>query len=262
MRWVLALATLTVLGAGCTRLGFRPDPDAEPRGDRGSVDRLAALDGASADAPAEDVPRGERRQADGADLARRELATHADLPTKDVASKQDLTQKDLSSKKDLVAPKDLPLAKDLPPKDLPPRDLAKDLASKDLPAKDKSPLKVDGLGSNPSGTYSLAPQVSYKCAFAVVDFTINWVILADTGSALTVTTGPTGPKGGCNVLVGDTAFDGSFTATCTYPGTCNETYSLAGTMSGTSFSGTYTASYSGSCLNCVNQSWAVTAIRQ
>lgn len=247
-RYAPTIALCAVLGSGCFRLGFQPSPDAERRDQAGSDRLVRDATGErgdhGVDAPASDGPRPDRPAS--SDLTQ-------DLPPRDQAS-------------DLSKPKDLP-QKDLA-KDLPRKDLAKDLAKqKDLPKPPAPDVKIDSrpaeaTGFNPNGTYTLSPQATYTCAFGIVNFTIGQVTLVDNQSTLTAILGPTGPAGGCNVLTGDTAYDKSFSATCVYAGSCNETYTLSGTFSGTSFTGTFTASFSGSCLNCVNQSWPITGTRQ
>jgi hypothetical protein len=67
---------------------------------------------------------------------------------------------------------------------------------------------------------------------------------------------------GCCTLQGDSAEDGSFTATCICPGGCAETYTLAGTFtSNDSWQGTFSAQFAGSCWDCTYQSWSVTGTK-
>ncbi|RLB46479.1 MAG: hypothetical protein DRJ42_27560 [Deltaproteobacteria bacterium] len=117
-------------------------------------------------------------------------------------------------------------------------------------------------GSDPNGTYSISPIISYSCVGGLVNFTIDEMTFADDGMNLDVSVGPTGPLGGCSSMSGDTATDGSFTVSCIYTGTCDETYTLTGmfTDAGT-WTGNYTAEFSGSCFDCTNQNWPVTGTR-
>lgn len=133
----------------------------------------------------------------------------------------------------------------------------------DLPPPDKAPPPDLVIVFSPSGTYTVSPPVSYTCAVSLVNFSVGTATFVDNGKTLTVVTGPTGPGGGCNVLSGDTAIDGAFTASCVYPGSCNETYTLTASFtSPTAWTGSYKATYSGSCLNCTSQSWTVTGTRK
>jgi hypothetical protein len=161
------------------------------------------------------------------------------------------------------------------PRDLSP--LSKDQANPDKPRLDLSPLKdqaqkkdlqpqpdkkkASDLGPDPSGTYDIAPSITYSCALGVVSLNITAASFVDNSAKLTVTVTPKGAGGGCNVLTGDSAFDGSFTVTCVYAGVCTETYTLSGTFSGGKWTGAFTATYVGSCMNCTNQSWVVTGTR-
>jgi hypothetical protein len=55
---------------------------------------------------------------------------------------------------------------------------------------------------------------------------------------------------------------GHINVTCVYAGTCAETYSLDADFTGPdTWEGTFTASYSGSCYDCEDQSWDVTGTR-
>jgi hypothetical protein len=118
------------------------------------------------------------------------------------------------------------------------------------------------VGIDADGVYSTAPIISYSCVFGFVSYTINTMTFLDNGVTLVVSVGPDGPDGGCAMMSGDTATDGSFTVSCVYPGTCTETYSLTGTFSGPdTWSGSYTAQYTGSCFDCVSQTWDIDGTR-
>ena len=262
-RCAILIAALAALCPGCFRLGFQSHPDAgstglEPRASDARADR--AREGTTPDTSLFDRSHLELRP----DVARDAPADRQPDRAKAeglVLVDQPLGKKDATP--DKSKPKDLPpqplkdLSKDLLPKDL----LSKDLSFKDVLPKPPDLKKIEA-GFNPNGTYTITPQVTYKCALSVVNFTIDWATFVDNGSTLMVSTGPTGPKGGCSVLTGDTAFDGSFTAACTYAGSCNEHYALTGSFSGNNWSGTYIATYTGSCLNRTNQTWTVTGNRQ
>lgn len=117
--------------------------------------------------------------------------------------------------------------------------------------------------SDPSGTYALDPDPSYQCAlifgFYQIDFTITTFSFVDDGSTLEVRGAPCG---GGHMVGASVAADGSFFVTCTYSGDCNETYSLSGTFTDAdSWTGDFTASYSGFCLDCTEQAWTITGTR-
>ncbi|MFO0713573.1 MAG: putative metal-binding motif-containing protein [Sandaracinus sp.] len=118
---------------------------------------------------------------------------------------------------------------------------------------------------NPSGTYSITPGVAYMCADSgwlgyLVDFSFSSVGFADDGSTMTVTgTGlpcaPTGPSPRSSPTR-------AFNLACTASGSCNETYRFAGMFtSDNAWTATFTASYSGSCLDCTMQSRAISGSR-
>ena len=223
-----ALVLTVVLGTGCVRSGYSGEGDGAL--DDGRTDGPLDL---SSDGLEPDVPPA----SDGRPDTSPDQATPADKgPPPDQAA---------------------PLDKGSPPPD-------KALPPPDLPPPDKAP-PADGpfVVVNPSGTYTVSPTVSYKCAVSLVNFSVSTATFVDDGKTLTVITGPTGPGGGCTVLSGDTAMDGEFTATCVFSGSCTETYSLkAAFTTPTSWTGSYAATYTGSCLNCTSQSWTVTGTHQ
>jgi len=112
------------------------------------------------------------------------------------------------------------------------------------------------------GEYESSPAPAYSCAFGVVDWSVSSWTFEDLGGGQISVTAVPGPL---PVLLGSIDCSGlSFTAVGTVGGTCVETYTLTGQLdSGTEWSGTFTASYVGSCFDCTQQSWPVegTAVR-
>jgi hypothetical protein len=89
------------------------------------------------------------------------------------------------------------------------------------------------------------------------------VVLQDTGNQLFIQ--PT--MNGCCQLTGDSAQDGSFTASCVCPSGgfgCNENYSLTGTFqTPTSWTGTFSASFNGMlCGDCTFYNTNITGTLQ
>ena len=109
------------------------------------------------------------------------------------------------------------------------------------------------------GEYECSPALSYVCAFGAVDFSVSEWHFADLGGGQISVTASPGPL---PVLLGSIDCGGlSFTAVGTVGGTCQETYTLTGEiLSGSQWSGTFTAAYDGSCLDCTLQSWPVDAV--
>ena len=109
------------------------------------------------------------------------------------------------------------------------------------------------------GEYECSPAPAYSCAFGIVDWSVSTFTFEDLGGgqiSISVSPGP------LPVLLGSIDCSGlSFTAVGTVGGTCVETYTLAGEiLSGTEWSGTFTASYTGDCLDCTLQSWSLEAV--
>jgi hypothetical protein len=121
--------------------------------------------------------------------------------------------------------------------------------------------QCQGGGFSPSGTYSLSPAPSYSCAWGTVNLSLFSLQFVDNGSSLFISPAVSG----CCSMQGDSAADGTFTASCLCPGggACDEHYTLTGTFSNdTTWSGTFTAQYSGGlCLDCTTYSTPVTGTK-
>lgn len=109
------------------------------------------------------------------------------------------------------------------------------------------------------GEYACSPVPSYSCAFGIVNWSVSSWILEDLGGGQISVTASPGPL---PVLVGSLDCGGlTFTAVGTVGGTCVETYTLSGEIvSGTEWTGTFTASYTGDCYDCALQSWSLEAV--
>lgn len=117
---------------------------------------------------------------------------------------------------------------------------------------------------SPTGTYTISPSVSYMCAsffgVSLVDFSFASVGFADDGATLTATgTGlPCAPTGGSPRSSPTRSFD----LACTAPGSCAETYRFVGMFTTDhAWTGTFIATYAGSCLDCVMQSRPISGAR-
>ncbi len=108
------------------------------------------------------------------------------------------------------------------------------------------------------GEYECTPDPAYSCAFEMVDFSVSTLIFEDLGGGQISVTASPGPLPAllgsidCGTL--------TFTAIGTVGGTCLETYTLTGEiLSATEWSGSFTAAFTGSCLDCTLQSWSLEA---
>ncbi len=106
-------------------------------------------------------------------------------------------------------------------------------------------------GPSPSGCYNIQVGVNCNCAFGLVNFQFSCVELQDTGVNLTaIARGFVGSQP-C-WMTGDTATDGAFSAQCTIPGGCPETYTITGTFTDADhWDGSFTTTFGpGSCFDC------------
>jgi hypothetical protein len=115
----------------------------------------------------------------------------------------------------------------------------------------------------PSGDYALVAPVSYGCAAGVVSVKLGKLTFVDDGAKLTVTSDdPTRLARPC-VLTGATALAGKIDVGCTLPGVCAEAYRVVAQFTAPSaWTGTFTAAFTGLCLDCVNQAIAVSGARR
>jgi hypothetical protein len=115
----------------------------------------------------------------------------------------------------------------------------------------------------PTGTYAITPSpITYSCAVGAVAISFTQIAFVDSGSALTATSNDTGAPPQPCPMMGASAAGGHINVTCTLPGICNETYSLVGDFTGsTTWTGTFHATYAGTCLDCTAQMFAITGTR-
>jgi len=112
-----------------------------------------------------------------------------------------------------------------------------------------------GTPFDPTGTYLVTPAPTYSCAFGLVSYSIGTMVFSDSGTVLIVTGAP------CP-MSGPSAAGGTINVSCTLAGSCDEIYALTGTFTGPdTWTGTFTATFVGSCFDCLNQSTPVTGMR-
>jgi hypothetical protein len=118
----------------------------------------------------------------------------------------------------------------------------------------------DGMGAALAGTYTLDTAITYACATGLVDISVTTFTFAPNGTMLGATSNdPGAPQQPC-VMLGPTPTAGGFDVTCTLSGACNEIYRLTGTIVDSKhWTGAFTATYSGTCLNCTMQTFPRTA---
>jgi hypothetical protein len=104
------------------------------------------------------------------------------------------------------------------------------------------------------GTFDIVPDISYSCAFNLVDIDVTQLTFSVSGATLSVSGGP-------RVMTGPLPTDENFTAQAVIAGGCTETYTVSGTFQDDShFIGTFTVSFTGAqcgLTNCSNQAWPV-----
>lgn len=114
-----------------------------------------------------------------------------------------------------------------------------------------------------NGTYDIPAPIQYSCAIGLVTIDFDALVFADDMSSLTVTSDDLGAPAQPCEMVGPSAEEtGIINVTCTLPGGCDEIYTLTGTFSdANNWTGTFTADFVGSCINCTNQSFPINASR-
>lgn len=103
--------------------------------------------------------------------------------------------------------------------------------------------------------------ISFSCFMGLVEFNYTTLTFVDNGSKLYIMPS----MNGCCNMEGDSAQDGSFTASCPCPGdgVCDENYKLTGTVNGNTLNATFTATFNGMfCSDCVYYSTNVTGTAQ
>jgi len=115
---------------------------------------------------------------------------------------------------------------------------------------------------DPTGVWGLSPSPVYQCApfltIFLVDYDLGTMNVSDNGSTLTVSGGGLP----CAMTGASARSSRMIDVQCTAPGGCDETYRIVGSFSDDdTFAGTFTATYVGSCSDCVNQSVTLTGSR-
>jgi len=118
------------------------------------------------------------------------------------------------------------------------------------------------VGYAASGTYDLAPVISYYCAYGAVVLDYAQFTFVDDGATLFV---EPAMEGLCN-MTGPTASGGEIFASCFLPGGptgCSSEYTLeGGFVEGDTWEGTFTVDFTGTmCFDCVYQQWMLTGTR-
>ena len=116
---------------------------------------------------------------------------------------------------------------------------------------------IDATAATLAGTYTLDSTIAYTCASGLVDVAVTKFTFAPAGMMISATSDdPGAPQQPCAML-GPTPAGAVFDVTCTLPGVCNETYRLTGSIVDSKhWTGTFTATFSGTCLDCTLQTSA------
>ena len=118
---------------------------------------------------------------------------------------------------------------------------------------------IDAAPATLVGTYTLDSSIAYTCASGLVDIAVTKFTFAPAGVMVSATSDDTGaPPQPCSML-GPMPTGAPFDVTCTLPGACNEIYRLTGSIvDAKHWTGTFTATFSGMCLDCTLQTFART----
>jgi len=109
-----------------------------------------------------------------------------------------------------------------------------------------------------TGTYTLDQTVSYSCLSGLYGWNFNTLTVADANPVIVVTS-PSNPPGS---MTGTFTTSTAFTASMSIGSLCVETYTVAGTFTGPStMTATFTASFVGTCLDCVSGSWTFNGVK-
>lgn len=109
------------------------------------------------------------------------------------------------------------------------------------------------------GTFDVVPDVSYNCAFGLVNINIQQLTFSEVAGTLSVSGAPTVMRQTPSPV------DENFSATGIISGGCTETYTVAGTFQDEDhFIGTFSASFTGGQCGltaCTNQVWVIDGYR-
>lgn len=116
-----------------------------------------------------------------------------------------------------------------------------------------------------TGIWNIDRNISYQCAefygYYFVNISFNQIYIQDLTTSVTV--GPTSSGSQPGTTSGSFTAADTISTTNSIPGSCTETYSFDGTFEDSeTFLGSFSARFSGSCLDCRNQSFTFTATKQ
>ncbi|MFX1574477.1 MAG: hypothetical protein ACFFB0_17185 [Promethearchaeota archaeon] len=113
----------------------------------------------------------------------------------------------------------------------------------------------------PSGIYDLTPGIIFQCGCippCLVNLDYTQFTFVDDGTTLTV---QPAMNSGC-FMTGSSASNGQIYVSCIYPGDCDETYTLVGIFTdNNTWDATFTATFSGSCMDCTTYVLSITGTR-
>ena len=113
-------------------------------------------------------------------------------------------------------------------------------------------------GCDYGGTWELDTSISYSCAYGLVTYNFDQLVVTDLNPTIKFAGGGTQP----GTMVGSITGSADFDADNQLPGSCTETYSVVGQFTSyNSFDATFTATYAGRCIDCTNQSYVIHGTR-
>jgi hypothetical protein len=117
--------------------------------------------------------------------------------------------------------------------------------------------KIDN-GCDYGGTWELDTSVSYSCAWGLVSFNFDQLVVTDLNPTIKFAGGGTQP----GTMVGSVTATGEFDADNQLAGSCTETYAIEGQFTSyNTFDATFTATFAGSCFDCAKQTYTFTGTR-
>lgn len=113
-------------------------------------------------------------------------------------------------------------------------------------------------GCDYGGTWELDTSISYSCAYGLVTYNFDQLVVTDLNPTIKFAGGGTQP----GTMVGSITGSADFDADNQLPGSCTETYSIVGQFTSyNTFDATFTATYAGRCIDCTNQSYVIHGTR-
>jgi hypothetical protein len=106
-----------------------------------------------------------------------------------------------------------------------------------------------------TGTYTLDSTITYKCAFGYVNISFDELTVVDTYPVIQLSAKGSQP----GTMTGEFSSATEFAVENLLTGSCDEDYTVEGTFTDkTTFVGTFTAAFTGSCFDCDTTSWTIT----